>query len=316
MAILIALATFLSFKYFFCIKKNTTYIVSYGSNLSNIGNKMQQSGLISSGIIFKIYSKFWLLLNECDRIYIGEYEFFKNENYSSVLNKFCNDKSLSKTITIVEGAETREVIDMINNCGDLVGGKVNFSQKDEGSFLPETYTFKTGTLRSAIIEKMRVDMVNFLDKEWKQRDGKIKQKIKTKKDALILASIVEKEAKVDFERPIIAGVYLNRLDKNMRLEADPTTIYEITKGKYKLQRPLKRKDLQVVGEYNTYKKFGLPKTPICNPSKKSILAVLHPEHTDYIYFVAKSNGNGEHAFSKTYAGHINNIINAKKNAKK
>ncbi len=308
-----AVVVTLLFKSCLYIKRDSLYVVKSGSSLSTVGSELEEEELISSDVVFKIYYKFWSILNSCDRIYAGEYKLYSGESYGTVLDKFCNDRSVSKTITIVEGTETREIVNAINDCGDLIGEKISLSNNrtlSEGAFLPETYTFKTGTSRSTIVEKMRTDMNEFLDYAWKKRDTRVR--VKSKREAVVLASIVEKEAKVDAERARIASVYLNRMSRGMRLEADPTTIYEITRGRYKLQRPLTRKDTQINGEYNTYKRFGLPKTPICNPGKKSILAVLHPEYTNYIYFVAKSDGSGEHIFSNSYDKHLENVRKVKK----
>ena len=169
--------------------------------------------------------------------------------------------------------------------------------------MPETYYFAKGFDREELLLKMKNDLQSFLDTEWQKRDADIP--LKNKYEVLILASIVEAEAKNDAERPIIASVYINRIEKKMRLQADPTTIYEITRGKYKMPRLLTLKDLQIKGEWNTYKKYGLPKTPICNAGKASILATLHPARTDYLYFVAKKDLSG-HIFAKDFQEHLNN----------
>ena len=120
-----------------------------------------------------------------------------------------------------------------------------------------------------------------------------------------MASIIEKETSIEQERGQVASVFVNRLDRGMRLQTDPTVIYAMTKGEYKLERPLLRKDLQIDSPYNTYNVAGLPPTPICNPGKASIEAALNPEETGYYYFVAR--GDGGHYFSRTYKGHKENI---------
>ena len=282
--------------------RNENYFVHEGDGLYKVGIDLEEIGVIHNSFKFKVYAKIWSIVNGCGGVPLGEYEIKKGESFNDLIEKFCNGKTVLKTLTIPEGLETREIVGLINNNEHLIGKKVVFF--DEGKILPETYSFQSGTKRDEVFEKMRTDFDNFINEEWEKRDKN--DVIKTKEEAIILASIVEKEAKTDEERPIIASVYLNRLKSNRKLEADPTTIYELTKGKYKLNRLLTRVDLQVKGEYNTYRKKGLPIAPICNPGKKSILAVLHPDKTDYIYFVAKEDLSG-HYFAVSYKDHLKNI---------
>ena len=313
--ILFAAFIFLYLSDFFRFRATQDYTlyVNNGANLSSTARVLHSNKIITANLTaMKIYYTGWKILHGCEKIYIGEYHVGRNEGYGSIVNKLCNGLSVLKTITIPEGFETREVIDAINSSENLIGNKV--VSFDEGMFLPETYSFNSGSERSMVFAKMKKDMQNFMKQEWKKRDPEIDNYVKNEHEALILASIVEKEAKTDEERPVVAGVYLHRLQKRMRLEADPTAIYEITRGKYKLQRPLTRNDTKIKGEYNTYRKFGLPVTPICNPGKKSILAVLHPENTEYLYFVAKPDLQG-HFFAKTYNEHLKNIKYVKKQAK-
>lgn len=284
------------------IKQDATIAIREGSSLSKVSRTLEIQKLISSSFIFRAYAKYWRTINGCAIMHLGEYNLHKNESFSSILDKLCNGKSIMKSITFPEGLETREIMEMINKNIDLVGRKIIFFE--EGKLLPETYHFKSGTDREKLFEKIRSDADEFINKEWGNRE--VNEFIKTPEDAIILASIIEKEAKTDDERAIIASVYLNRLSIKMRLEADPTTIYEITRGKYKMDRLLTRKDLEIKGNYNTYRKYGLPIAPICNPGKKSIYAVLHPAKTDYLYFVAKEDLTG-HYFATNYKDHLKNI---------
>ena len=297
---------FISFGYLSKVKVDQDYFVKEGSGISSIAVDLENNGIIESAFKFKVYSKIRSLLFGCNIVQLGEYHLLKNENYNSLLNKFCGGKTTSKTLTIPEGLETREVIELLNNNNDLIGEKI--ISYDEGIVLPETYSFKSGVNRNILFLKMQQDLANFIKYEWEKREKN--DLIRSPKDAIILASIVEKEAKTDKERPIIASVYINRLRFNMRLQACPTAIYEITKGEYKLSRPLTRKDTKIVGDYNTYRKRGLPITPICNPGKKSILAVLHPAKTNYLYFVVNTDLN-EHIFTDNYKDHLKNIKQVK-----
>lgn len=312
-AILIFLSLGFVFIYFGFLSKtkiDNDYLVKEGSGISGIATDLENNGIIESAFKFKIYSKIRSLLFSCNIVQLGEYRLLKDENYNSLLNKFCNGKTTSKTLTIPEGLETREVIELLNNSNYLTGEKI--ISYDEGIILPETYSFKSGINRNILFAKMRQDLAIFIKNEWKKREKN--DLIRSPEDAIILASIIEKEAKTDEERPIIASVYINRLKFNMRLYADPTSIYEITKGRYKLSRPLTRKDTKIVGNYNTYRKRGLPITPICNPGKKSILAVLHPAKTNYLYFVVNTDLNG-HIFTDNYKDHLKNIKRVKLNRK-
>ena len=282
--------------------RHDNYFVHEGDGLYRVGENLEEIGVIHSAFKFKVYAKIWSIVNGCGGVPLGEYEIKKDEGFNNLIEKFCNGKTVLKTLTIPEGFETREIVNLVNNNEHLIGKKVVFFE--EGKILPETYSFQSGSKREEVFAKMQQDFNIFVNEEWERREKN--DVIKTKEEAIILASIVEKEAKTDEERPIIASVYLNRLKSNRKLEADPTTIYELTKGKYKLNRLLTRVDLQVKGDYNTYRKKGLPITPICNPGKKSILAVLHPSKTDYIYFVAKEDLSG-HYFSVSYKDHLKNI---------
>jgi UPF0755 protein len=296
----------LFFKIFFSTTKEQNYFVHEGQGTSDIAAKLKNSGVINSAFVFKVYSKIRSLMFGCKIVHFGEYSINYGESYESLLDKFCNGKTILKTLTVQEGLETREVMELLNNNKDLTGEKILFSY--EGVLLPETYSFKSGTKREIILNKMIQELIDFLTVEWTMREKN--NVIKTPKDAIILASIVEKEAKTDEERPIIASVYINRLKLKMKLDADPTSIYEITKGKYKLTKPLTKKDIAIVGDYNTYRKKGLPIAPICNPGKKSILAVLHPKNTRYLYFVANKNLSG-HIFAENYKDHLKNIKKVK-----
>ena len=308
-AILIFLSlsfVFIYFGFFSKAKMDQNYFVREGNGISSVAIELENNGIIESAFKFKVYSKIRSLLFNCKIVQLGEYHLLKNENYNSLLNKFCNGETTSKTLTIPEGLEIREVLELLNNNKNLTGDKIVSS--NEGVILPETYSFKSGVNRNILFTKMQQDLANFIEDEWKKREKN--DLIKSPKDAIILASIIEKEAKTDEERPIIASVYINRLKLKMRLEADPTSIYEITKGKYKLNRPLTKKDVTIIGNYNTYRKAGLPISPICNPGKKSILSALHPAKTNYLYFVANKDLTG-HIFAKNYNDHLKNIKQVK-----
>ena len=290
------------FSHFAVSKKDISFFVHGGRGLSGIAYDLERQDVISSGFVFKVYSKILGLTNDCDVIYEGEYVIKEGESFVSIIKNICNGKVVLKQITIPEGLETREVVELLNNNNDLSGEKIIATK--EAIIMPDTYTFDSKFDRQKLFQKMKSNLTDYINKFW---DERIRNDfIQTKQELLILASIVEKEAKTDEERPIIASVYLNRLAKGMRLEACPTAIYETTKGQYKFNRTLTIKDTQKKGDYNTYRKKGLPIAPICNPGVNSILAVLYPAETKYLYFVAKADLSG-HLFAETYNEHLKNI---------
>jgi UPF0755 protein len=173
---------------------------------------------------------------------------------------------------------------------------------DEGRLLPETYMLPKSMSKSELVAKMQKAQTDLLDELWDKRAANLP--IKTKYEALILASIVERETGQNSERHHVAGIFVNRLRKGMRLESDPTIIYGITGGE-KLGRGLRRSEIDRKTEWNTYQIDGLPKTPICNPGRAAIEATLNPMDTEDIFFVA--DGKGGHAFAKTLREHNNNV---------
>lgn len=169
--------------------------------------------------------------------------------------------------------------------------------------MPDTYVFRRGMTRQKLIEDMKAAQTRLIDELWEKRAADLP--IKTKEEAITLASIVEKETGVAAERPMVASIFINRLKQGMRLQSDPTIIYGIAGGKGKLDRALTKDDLASDTPYNTYKIAGLPPGPIASPGRAAIEAVLNPPDTGYLYFVA--NGTGGHAFAKTLAEHNANV---------
>jgi UPF0755 protein len=173
---------------------------------------------------------------------------------------------------------------------------------EEGSVLPDSYSFQRGESRAAVLARMQAAMTKTLDTLWSKKGPN--SVVNSKREAVVLASIVEKETGKASERPMIAGVYSNRVRIGMKLDADPTVIYPITKGR-PLGRRILRSELQANNGYNTYAMAGLPAGPIANPGKESIAAVLNPAKTEALYFVA--DGSGGHVFANTLAEHNANV---------
>ena len=178
----------------------------------------------------------------------------------------------------------------------------------EGALLPETYLYTWGEARAALVERMRRAMRQILDTLWPDRAPDLA--IASKHDALVLASIVEKETAVAAERPMISAGFQNRLRKGMKLQSDPTVMFALTHGAGRLDRKLSHADLETDSPYNTYRVTGLPPGPIGNPGRASIEAALHPAESDALYFVA--DGTGGHVFAKTLAEHNRNVARWRK----
>ncbi len=215
-------------------------------------------------------------------------------------------KPVVRRLTVPEGLTTQQVLAQIDHTEGLEG-KIS-TLPAEGGLLPETYDFSYGDSRQEMIVRMRKAMAETLATLWKTHAPEIR--LQTPEQALILASIVEKETGRAEERPRVAAVFLNRLAHHMRLQSDPTVVYALANGKGPLGRPLTHADLDVASYYNTYLHDGLPPGPIANPGKASLVAVLHPADSDDLYFVA--DGAGGHVFAKTLDEHNKNVAHLRR----
>ena len=218
---------------------------------------------------------------------------------SSRCSRAGTSSTVQRLVTIPEGMPSIEVFERI--AGEkLLTGKLPIPP--EGSVLPGTYSFERGEPRRAVLKRMQDAMTQTLARLWMTR--KATTVVNSKADALTLASIVEKETGVPAERPMVAGVYSNRLRAGMRLQADPTIIYPMTHGK-PLGRRIRLSEVRAVNDYNTYAMAGLPKGPITNPGRDAIAAVLAPATTKALYFVA--DGKGGHVFAEDLKDHNANV---------
>lgn len=204
-------------------------------------------------------------------------------------------------LTLAEGVTSWQVVEGLKQAGFLSGEVAKVP--DEGSLAPDTYDVQKGADRGTLLAEMARRQANFLAQAWEARETGLPYQ--TPEEALIMASIIEKETAVPDERRVVASVFVNRLRQGMRLETDPTVIYGITKGEGVLDRGIRGSELRRRTPYNTYQIDGLPPTPIANPGRASIQAALDPETTDYVFFVA--DGTGGHAFGRTLAEHNENV---------
>lgn len=277
---------------------DTTIVIPRGSGVQAIADQLEAAGIVRTRWDLLIAAK---LRDSARRLKAGEYAFAAGMSLRSVLDLLESGKTVVRRITIPEGLTASQIVDLLRADPALAGEIADIPQ--EGSLLPETYHYAFGDSRTGILDRMQSAMRTELAKLWAARQPELP--LKTPEEAVILASIVEKETGVAAERAKVAGVFINRLRLGMRLQSDPTTIYALTGGKGPLDRPLTRADWKVESPYNTYFVDGLPPGPIANPGRDSLAAVLAPERHDYLYFVA--DGTGGHAFAETLAEHNRNV---------
>lgn len=274
------------------IEEETSFIIAPGSTVTAVSEDLEEQGLISSADGFLLRAK---LLGSSDPIQAGEFKLTPGMNQGEILVMFQSGDVIRRAITIPEGMPSILVYERLM-AEDLLTGEIDVPP--EGSILPDTYSFERGQSRQELVERMQAAMDKYLAEAWAKRGDDIA--VTTIKEALTLASIVEKESGNAAERGTVAGLYSNRVKQGMLLQADPTIIYPITKGK-PLGRRIRQSEIAMVNGYNTYTRVGLPEGPITNPGRESIAAVLNPEKHDYLFMVA--DGEGGHEFNVTGEEH-------------
>ena len=277
--------------------KPTTIMVEEGATLTSLCPGLERKHLIPGNCT--TYRAMARLFGSSDPIQAGEFEIPARTGGAALLDLLQHGRPVQRLITVTEGMPAVIVSEKLATNPYLTGPTPTIA---EGSLLPDSYGYERGEARSAIVKRMQVAMTKALDELWAKRSTDCP--IVTKDQAVILASIVEKETGKATERPTIAGVYCNRLKIGMKLDADPTVIYPVTKGK-PLGRRILKSELNAENGYNTYRRAGLPEGPIANPGKASIQAVLHPAQTKALYFVA--DGTGGHVFAETLAEQQANV---------
>lgn len=272
-------------------------IVEEGSTLASVASQLEKQGAIpGSARTFRGMAR---LFGSGDPVQAGEFEIPAGMGGAAVLDLLQHGQPVQRLVTIAEGTPSILVQEKVAAVPYLTG---EAPLPAEGSVLPDSYGFKRGETRAAVIGRMQSAMTRELDRLWAGR--KPTCPVSSKEEAITLASIVEKETGKPSERRTIAGVYCNRLKIGMKLDADPTVIYPVTKGK-PLGRRILRSELNTDNGYNTYRRPGLPVGPIANPGKESVAAVLDPAATEALYFVA--DGTGGHVFANTLAEHNANV---------
>ena len=276
--------------------RDVSVVIPPGSSLKAAAATLEEAGAIESASAFLNYAR---VFGSDAPIRPGEYEIKKGMSAGDVLGLLQAGKTLQRFVTVVPGMPSIVVQERLQAAPFLTG---DVDVPAEGSVLPDSYAYTRGEKRSAVLKRMQQAMSRTLAELWANRSANTVAR--TPEEAIILAGIVEKETGKPSERRTVAGVYSNRLKTGMRLQADPTVIYPVTKGK-PLGRRILRSELTADNGYNTYARAGLPIGPITNPGKAAIEAVLNPAPTRYLYFVA--DGTGGHVFAETLAEHNANV---------
>ena len=287
--------------------KAGSFLIPAFSTMQDISNIVTQGGANTCGteIIYGIgIVSTTIRVREIDpkTSKLEEKFVFKSSDKRPVeFDTFVDDKSTRHRIVVAEGTTSWRIVQALNEISYLTGNLDEIPK--EGSLAPDSYEFGQKDSRATILKQMSVNQERILQRFWQSKLDDLP--FKTPEEALILASIIEKETGLKSERRIIASVFINRLKRGMPLQTDPSVIYGITKGKAILGRGLRKSELRKDTPWNTYLRRGLPPTPIANPGEESIFAALNPENTDFIFFVA--DGTGGHAFATNLTDHNKNV---------
>ena len=274
-------------------------LIQPGTGLSRIAQQLEEAGVIANRLVFEAELR-WR--RQDGQLKAGEYEVPAHASMAHVAEILIAGRSIQHRLTVAEGLTSDMIWKLVQSNPVLVGdaGPVPL----EGTLLPETYLFTRGQTRQALLKEMAAAQRKFIADNWPNRRQDLP--FGTPEQAVILASIVEKETGFADERRMVAAVFVNRLRNGMRLQSDPTIIYGLTKG-YPLGRGIRQSELDGVTAYNTYQIDGLPPGPIANPGKDALLAVMNPPDSDALYFVADASGSGRSRFSATLAEHSGHV---------
>ncbi len=279
---------------------DTTFLVKRGAGIAEVANGLENREIVSDARIFRYGIR---TLGHENDMKAGEYAIPAGASMRDVMNILISGKSIMYPFTVPEGLTVKQVFDRIAADQTLIGDMPK-EMPPEGSLFTDTLNFTRGTTRTELIDRMIASQRKLVDELWAKRDPNLP--IKDKNEFVTLASIVEKETGIASERPHVASVFINRLNKGMRLQSDPTIIYGLFGGAGKpSDRPIFKSDIEKPTPYNTYVINGLPPTPIANPGKAALAAVANPLQTDDLYFVA--DGTGGHVFAATLKEHNDNV---------
>lgn len=276
--------------------REVTVVVKAGSGIRLVAKQLQKGGVVKSADAFVNRAR---IFGATSTIKAGEFLVPAAASNADILSILTGGKTVQRMVTVPEGMPSIMIFDRLM-ANDMLTGTIPVPA--EGSILPDSYAFEKGETRAAVVLRMQAAMTQAMAELWPKKSAD--SVVKTQAEALTLASIVEKETSLKAELPTVAGVYSNRVTKGMMLQADPTIIYPLTKGK-PLGRRIRQSEISAVNDYNTYAMVGLPKGPIANPSRAAIEAVLNPAKTEALFFVA--DGKGGHVFANTLEEHNANV---------
>jgi len=281
-------------------------VFSRGSSIRTLANQLIEKNLLEDKNYFLIWGK---VNRQGTRLQAGEYVIESGQTLAGLLEDMVSGNVVQYNITLIEGFTFRQMLEVIQQNPIVTVELANLSDEEimkklghegehpEGRFYPDTYYISRGVTDVELLNRAYDSMAVVLEQEWQQREENLP--LKSPYEALILASIVEKESAIAEERTLIAGLFINRLRKKMRLQTDPTVIYGIKN----YDGNIRFRDLRKDTPYNTYTRHGLPPTPIALAGREAIHATLHPDKTEYLYFVAYGDGSGKHVFSTNLKDH-------------
>lgn len=280
------------------LASDKTILIPKGTGISEIAEILTREGVIANPTLFELYAN---LNRSKGNLKAGEFLFKANVDVSEAIDTLIQGRALLHSVTIPEGLTSEQIVARLRE-NDTLTGDVREVPR-EGSLLPDTYKFERGQTRQQVVNQMQTFQKEALAKAWAKRSPDLA--IRTPQELVILASIVEKETGKGDERARVAGVFVNRLAKRMKLQSDPTIVYGIVGGKGTLGRGILKSEIERATPYNTYAIEGLPPGPIANPGRAALEAAASPAKTRDLFFVA--DGSGGHAFAETYEQHLRNV---------
>lgn len=278
-------------------------VLEKGSGLKDASRVLKEHGAIDNEFLFRLGSRY---RREDRDLRYGEYLIQPRASMQEILDQMVRGDTIQHKVTVAEGLTSTQIVELLRS-NDILRGEIA-DIPPEGSLAPDTYFIERNMTRAEVLKRMAEAQTATLADAWEKRVPGLP--LASPEEALILASIVEKETGIASERGLVASVFINRLKRGMRLQSDPTVVYGVTLGKGPLGRGLRRSELDQVTPYNTYQIDGLPPTPIATPGRDAIMAVVNPEVTDYLYFVA--DGTGGHVFATSLDEHNRNVANWRK----
>lgn len=280
------------------LRAETDLAIPRGAGPRDIGERLAQGGAINSKWLFVFGTKF---TGESSNLKAGEYRIPAAASMRQIVDMMSKGDVVEHTVTVPEGLTSKQIVGRL--MGETILSGAVREVPPEGTLLPETYKVSRGTDRQALLDRMTAAQTKLVRDVWAKRDTSVP--VKSPLDLITLASIVEKETGIASERPRVASVFVNRLNKKMRLQSDPTIIYGLVQGAGTLGRPILRSEITKPTPYNTYVIPGLPPGPIANPGRASLEAAANPMKTNDVYFVA--DGSGGHAFAASLNDHNSNV---------